>query len=167
MPAPDRQLSCASPPVVGACASASLADGASAPGDPDPAVVDPAVVDPAFVDPAVVDAAAGDPSTGTSPPFGITSPALSGLSDERVARAISSWLTLSGWWQAARWPPEYAANGGSISAQTSVARGHRVRNRQPEGGLIGLGSSPLITVPCLARACSGSGTGIVAISPAV
>ena len=36
------------------------------------------------------------------PPEGISSPALTGLSGDRVAPETSAALTLSGWWQAAR-----------------------------------------------------------------
>src|SRR5476651_1102306 len=46
-------------------------------------------------------------------------------------------------WQAtACWPA--SASGGSIRAQTSSAKGQRVRKRQPDGGSMGLGGSPWI-----------------------
>ena len=44
------------------------------------------------------------------------------------------------------WPAASSRIGGSSAAQTSWARGHRVRNRQPLGGSIGDGGSPLIVV---------------------
>ena len=42
----------------------------------------------------------------------------------------------------------------------SVARGQRVWKRQPDGGLIGLGGSPVTTARSRARFCLGSGIGI-------
>jgi hypothetical protein len=42
-------------------------------------------------------------------------------------------------------------------AQRSKASGQRVRNRQPEGGSIGLGTSPFRMIRL--RSISGSGTG--------
>ena len=42
--------------------------------------------------------------------------------------------------------PPIGASGGSTSAQIASARQHRVRNRQPVGGSIGLGSSPASTM---------------------
>ena len=72
----------------------------------------------------------------------------------------------SGKWQAARWPSPKGRNGGSSAAQTSWAKGQRVRKRQPEGGSSGDGSSP--------RMCSfrrslwvGSATGMVPINACV
>src|SRR5690606_38018780 len=54
----------------------------------------------------------------------------------------------SGWWQATTCPGTGAPrlstglSTGSSSAQRSVARGQRVRNRQPDGGSMGEGGSP-------------------------
>src|SRR6266851_98618 len=51
----------------------------------------------------------------------------------------------AGWWQAARCPAAelpIRTRGGSSAAHCASALGHRVRNRQPEGGLSGLGTSP-------------------------
>ena len=73
----------------------------------------------------------------------------------------------NGKWQAAAWPGPKDRIGGSSTEQTSWASGHLVRNRQPDGGLIGLGSSPVMPAPRRVRAISGSGTGMVAIRPAV
>src|ERR1700729_2853374 len=73
----------------------------------------------------------------------------------------------SGKWHAATWPGPKDRSSGSSAAHLSWANGHLVRNRQPDGGLTGLGSSPLMAPPCLARSVVGSGTGMVAISPAV
>ena len=73
----------------------------------------------------------------------------------------------SGKWQAAMWPGPKERSTGSSAAHRSWANGHLVRNRHPEGGFTGLGSSPLIAAPCLARSADGSGSGMVAISPAV
>ena len=60
-----------------------------------------------------------------------------------------------------------SASAGSSTEQSSWASGHRVRNRQPDGGLIGLGSSPLIPAARLALAIAGRGPGWCAIRPAV
>lgn len=47
-----------------------------------------------------------------------------------------------------------------MAEQISVARGHRVWKRQPDGGLIGLGGSPETTRRSRERFCRGSGIGI-------
>ena len=39
-------------------------------------------------------------------------------------------------------PPSAVDSGGTVVAHTSCAFQHRVRNRQPEGGSAGLGTSP-------------------------
>jgi hypothetical protein len=52
----------------------------------------------------------------------------------------------SGKWQATVWPVASSRIGGCSATQTSWARGHRVRNRQPLGGWTGDGGSPLIVV---------------------
>src|SRR5579884_974418 len=106
-------------------------------------------------------------SVGAASLLGSSRPALSGLSGDRVARAISPGSTLSGWWQAARWPPGYSANGGSTVLQTSVARGQRVWKRQPGGGSIGLGGAPGMTTRSRARFSFGSGIGMAARSACV
>ncbi len=49
------------------------------------------------------------------------------------------------------------AASGSSTEQISWASGHLVRNRQPDGGLIGLGSSPAMPAPRLVRAISRLG----------
>ncbi|MNY31507.1 hypothetical protein D3C86_1656730 [compost metagenome] len=51
-------------------------------------------------------------------------------------------LMLSAKWQATSWPGAMKRNSGSAARQRSVANGHRVWNRQPEGMLLGLGRSP-------------------------
>src|SRR4051794_5815322 len=51
---------------------------------------------------------------------------------------------------------------GSVCAHTSAARGHRVRNRQPDGGATGEGGSPT-TSPTWVDT-SGSGAGIACSS---
>ena len=73
----------------------------------------------------------------------------------------------SGKWQAAWWLGPKRRSGGSTSAQISCASGQRVRKRQPEGGSIGLGSSPRMPTSVLAFSTAGSGTGIVLISACV
>ena len=66
---------------------------------------------------------------------------------------------LSGWWQAAWWPPPYSASGGSCWAQILVAYRQRGWKRQPEGGTIGLGTSPSSTIWVRRSDRSGSGIG--------
>ena len=64
-------------------------------------------------------------------------------------------------WQATLWRWPICSSGGSTLAQISCAIGQRVRNRQPDGGLIGLGTSPSSRIrsrrPPMA-ACFTSGT---------
>ena len=48
-----------------------------------------------------------------------------------------------GKWQATWWPGPISRISGTSSAQRASARGQRVRKRQPDGGLIGLGGSPV------------------------
>ncbi len=57
----------------------------------------------------------------------------------RLGRAGS----VSGKWQATRWPGASSLGSGTSLAHRSTARGQRVRNRQPDGGLIGDGGSPM------------------------
>ena len=49
---------------------------------------------------------------------------------------------ISGKWQAARCAGPNDRSSGSSSAHWSCAKGHRVRNRHSDGGVIALGSSP-------------------------
>ena len=63
----------------------------------------------------------------------------------------------TGKWQATNWPGSISRISGSSVAHTSPARGHRVRNRQPDGGMIGDGGSPAIVV-----AARGSTDGSIA-----
>ena len=58
------------------------------------------------------------------------------------------------------WPRAYSVSGGSVVMQRSVARGQRVWNRQPSGGLIGEGTSPVTVSRLRARFSAGSGIGI-------
>ena len=81
-----------------------------------------------------------------------------GMAGDLDAALISSALTFSGWWHAARCPLACSASGGSIGLQISVARGQRGWNRQPGGGSIGLGTSPVDDDP-LALAAVRSGRG--------
>ena len=63
--------------------------------------------------------------------------------------------------QALKWPGATSRRAGTASAQAGSATGQRVRKTQPEGGLAGLGTSPLrIWRSALA---SGSGEGIAEI----
>jgi hypothetical protein len=61
-------------------------------------------------------------------------------------------------WHAAVWPVPNTVISGSSVAQRPIATGHRVRNRHPDGGEIGLGISPLSGAATIGR--SGSGCGI-------
>ena len=60
--------------------------------------------------------------------------------------------------QATSWPGEISRNSGSTRAHSGIAIGQRVRKRHPEGGLIGVGTSPCKTMR--SRLCLGSGIGI-------
>src|SRR5258705_3486608 len=60
-------------------------------------------------------------------------------------------------WQATRCPASRERSSGSSILQRSNTYGHRVWKRQPVGGLIGLGPSPLRMIRW--RAAPGSGTG--------
>ena len=66
------------------------------------------------------------------------------------------------WQAAASVVPGTGASSGSTSAQTGAAFQHRVRNRHPEGGFTGLGTSPVSTIRfcwrCRSRLGSGTGT---------
>ena len=70
-----------------------------------------------------------------------------------------------GKWQATWCPGASSRISGTSSAQRASARGHRVRKRQPDGGLIGLGGSPASGVEV--RVASGSGSTAEASSAAV
>ena len=54
-------------------------------------------------------------------------------------------------WQATACPPS-AASGGVSAAQRACAYGQRVRKRQPDGGSIGLGTSPCRIIRLRSRA---------------
>lgn len=68
-------------------------------------------------------------------------------------------------WQAAQWPSTFSSSGGSTWAQICWASGQRVRNRQPEGGLNGLGTSPTSTIRL--RLAFGTGSGMAESSAIV
>src|SRR2546427_12319700 len=68
-------------------------------------------------------------------------------------------------WHATKCPFSTSTNGGSSVEHLSWAYGHRVRNLQPDGGVTGLGISPLITSFVLFD--SGSGIGTAAMSACV
>ena len=55
--------------------------------------------------------------------------------------------------------PARATSGGSSVAQMSCAFQHRVRNRQPDGGLIGLGTSPVSSTRSRWRCSRRCGSG--------
>ena len=81
------------------------------------------------------------------------------LADDRAAGG--GWPISPAKWQATLWRGPICSSGGSTLAQISCAIGQRVRNRQPDGGLIGLGTSPSSRIrsrrPPMA-ACFTSGT---------
>src|ERR1043165_2646915 len=68
------------------------------------------------------------------------------------------WLHPGTRMQATWWPGATSRNSGSMCAHSSMAIGQRVRKRQPDGGLIGVGTSPCKMIRL--RFCFGSGTGI-------
>ena len=59
---------------------------------------------------------------------------------------------MTGKWQAASWPASFSLRSGASSRQSGWARGQRGWKRQPDGGSIGLGTSPSSTMRCRARA---------------
>lgn len=71
----------------------------------------------------------------------------------------------SGKWQATDLSFPLLTSSGSSLLHISCAYGHLGWNRHPGGGLIGLGTSPLITISV--RLAVGSGTGTAAISASV
>ena len=54
---------------------------------------------------------------------------------------------------------------GGLLRQTAAAFQHRVRNRQPDGGDDGSGSSPCNTIRRRVRSTAGSGAGTAASGP--
>ena len=66
---------------------------------------------------------------------------------------------ISGKWQAANWPPPMSRRRGSSEAQMSWAFQQRVRNRHPDGGSAGLGTSPSSWMRVRARWATGSARG--------
>ena len=70
-----------------------------------------------------------------------------------------------GKWQATWWPGAISRISGTSSAQRASARGQRVRKRQPDGGLMGLGRLP--GQGGRQRGASGSGSTAEASSAAV
>src|SRR5690606_23786536 len=90
-------------------------------------------------------------SSGTAWPF--PDPPISDVSPERISSINSSAVTrciqisndhfsCPAKWQAAKWPGSCSTKGGGSLAQIGLAKGQRVRNRQPLGGEIELGGSP-------------------------
>lgn len=59
--------------------------------------------------------------------------------------------------QAAKCPDLIFRNSGSTCAHSAMANGQRVRKRQPEGGFIGVGTSPVNTIRSLLSLGSGKG----------
>src|ERR1700754_1093455 len=66
--------------------------------------------------------------------------------------------SVSGKWQATRWPGASSLGSGTSLAHLSVARGQRGRKRQADGGRIGEGGPPCSVAA--ARAAPGSVEGI-------
>src|SRR5258708_21848622 len=65
-----------------------------------------------------------------------------------------------GKWQAASWADALASRGGTTSRQMGCAFQQRVWNGQPEGGLTGLGTSPVRMMRLRVSSISGSGKGL-------
>ena len=70
-------------------------------------------------------------------------------------------------WQATQWFSRASRRSGSSSAHRSTAIGQRVLNRQPLGGLIGLGTSPSRMMRFRVLACAGLGIGTLDSSACV
>src|SRR3569833_4203 len=68
-------------------------------------------------------------------------------------------------WHATSWPGALSFSGGTSRLQTSWASGQRVWKWQPDGGLIGLGTSPLRRTRL--RFTEGSGIGTADSSASV
>ena len=77
---------------------------------------------------------------------------------QRGGNVYTTCLT-SAKWQATGWPWPRSISAGSSSAQMSCAFQQRVRNRQPDGGSTGLGTSPSSTIRWRCALLAGSGTG--------
>src|SRR5215207_3310343 len=74
-------------------------------------------------------------------------------------RTNTCYKNLSAKKQATKWPGRISRNSGRVSAQTGSAIGQRVRNRQPEGGFAGEGTSPTRMVRFRFASATGSGMG--------
>src|SRR6185295_15738377 len=61
-------------------------------------------------------------------------------------------------WQATQWPAEISLSTCSFSEHEGTRSEHRVWKRQPDGGLIGLGTSPSRMIRLRRTAGSGMGT---------
>src|SRR5215212_5597939 len=59
--------------------------------------------------------------------------------------------------QATVWWGETSRRSGSMREQSGMASGQRVWKRQPEGGLMGVGTSPFKTIRSRLRVGSGTG----------
>src|SRR5687768_596274 len=82
---------------------------------------------------------------------------IAGGSARKIRLIYSLKLSSSARRQATEWRSPRASRAGTAAAHFSMAKGHRVRNTQPEGGLIGLGKSPFSVMRL--RRTRGSGTG--------
>ena len=69
--------------------------------------------------------------------------------------------------QAALWAGLISTSFGTICLHSSMANGHRVWKWQPDGGLIGDGTSPVKMIRSRVAYISGSGTGTAEISARV
>ena len=81
--------------------------------------------------------------------------------------AICSGLTISAKWHALGWPWPRSISAGSSSAQIGCAFQQRVRNRQPDGGFAGFGTSPSSTIRLRFPRWPGSSIGIAESSACV
>ena len=62
-------------------------------------------------------------------------------------------------WQATQCPGSSSRQAGTSSAHWARTAGQRVRKRQPDGGVTGLGISPSSVIRRFTRSLDGSGTG--------
>ena len=86
---------------------------------------------------------------------GIAAAACRASSRARSVRSVS----VIGKWQATVWPVASSRRSGSSLAQSSWAFQQRVRKRQPEGGSMGLGTSPVSRMRVRWAACAAVGVG--------
>src|SRR6266849_9979037 len=94
----------------------------------------------------------------TAPRLGVSRNPLSGAEIARRGRAPEFGVCYARTWQATQWPREISFRTCSFSEQEGTRMAQRVWNRHPEGGLMGLGTSPSRMIRFRLTAGSGMGT---------